>query len=316
MQALRDVGRVLWETIDDFFRDGCPRMAAAISYYSIFAIPGVLGLLALAAREFVGPTEIQDVVSEQVQTFVGVESARQVVEVVEGAVDPSLAGPAALIGLVALVFGTTGAFGEVQSALNIAWGVQRDPRRGDVRGFFLKRGISLLMIAAVGGLLLLSIMASTAIAFMRSYFMETLPPALQSVGLPIADLVISFLAVSLLVTIMLRYVPDAVVSLRDAAIGGLFTGALFTVGKLLIGYYLVRSEPGNVFGAAGSLAVALLWIYYSSIILLLGAEVTEVWACRKGDPVVPEKGAVSVRKQIVYADGPEEGKEVEAPAGA
>jgi membrane protein len=314
MEGLRSVGRVLWETVTDFFGDGCPRMAAAISYYSIFAIPGVLGLLALAAREFIGPTEIQQVVSEQVETFVGVESATQVVDVVQGAVDPSLTGPAALIGLIALIFGATGAFGELQSALNIAWGVQRDPRRSDVKGFFLKRGMSLLMIAALGALLILSILASTAITVMRSYFMETLPPSLQSLGLPIADLGISLLAVSLCITLILRYVPDAVVSWRDAVVGGLFTGSLFTIGKLLIGYYLARSDPGNVFGAAGSLAVALLWVYYSSIILLLGAEFTEVWACRKGDPVVPREGAVRVRKQVVYAEGAEEGREVEATA--
>src|SRR5688572_1664375 len=126
MEKLRSVGRVLWETINNFFRDGCPRMAAAISYYSIFAVPAVLGLLALAARELVGPMEIQEIISAQVETFIGVESATQVVDVVQGAVDPSLTGPAALIGLVALIFGATGAFGELQNALNMAWGVQRD----------------------------------------------------------------------------------------------------------------------------------------------------------------------------------------------
>ena len=122
MDELRTIGRVLWGTIQEFFGDGCPRMAAAISYYSIFAIPAVLGLLALAAQEFVGPQEIQAAISNQIETLVGVESATQVVDVVQGAVDPSLTGPAALIGLVALIFGATGAFGEMQSALNIAWG--------------------------------------------------------------------------------------------------------------------------------------------------------------------------------------------------
>jgi membrane protein len=116
------------------------------------------------------------------------------------------------------------------------------------------------------------------------------------------------------VTIILRYVPDATVLWRDAAMGGLFTGALFTAGKLLIGYYLARTDPGNAFGAAGSLAVALRWVYYSAIILLLGAEFTEVWACRNGDPVEPERGALRVRKQIVYAEGSEEGREVQPAA--
>ena len=314
MEKLRVVGRVLWETVDEFFRDGCPRMAASISYYSIFAMPAVLGLLALAAREIVGPTEIRQIVSEQVQAFVGVQSAAQVVEVVQGAVDPDLTGPAALIGLLALLFGATGAFGELQSAINTAWGVQRDPRQGDVRGFLLRRAMALIMIAALGILIVLSILSSTAISVMRSFFMDALPPSLQSTGIPIADLALSLVTVSLLVALIFRFVPDAIVTWRDALVGGLFTGTLFTIGKLLIGYYLASSEPGNVFGAAGSLAVALLWIYYTAIIFLLGAEFTEVWACRNGDPVVPHPGAVSVRKQVVYAEGRDEGREVEAPA--
>jgi membrane protein len=289
-------------------------MAAAISYYSIFAMPAVLGLLALAAREIVGPTEIREVVAEQVEAFVGVESAAQVVQVVEGAVDPGLTGPAAVIGLLALVFGATGAFGELQSALNIAWGVQRDPRQGDVRGFLLRRAMALIMISALGVLLILSILSSTAISVMRSFFMDALPPSLQSTGIPIADLALSLVTVSLLVALIFRFVPDAIVSWRDALVGGVFTGVLFTIGKLVIGYYLARSDPGNVFGAAGSLAVALLWIYYTSIIFLLGAQFTEVWACRKGDPIVPHAGAVSVRKQVVYAEGRDEGREVEPPA--
>jgi membrane protein len=307
----KSLGRILWDSVNEFFRDGCPRMAAALSYYTIFAIPALLGLFALLASELAAPGQIREVMSRQVQSLVGVESASQVIDVVEGAVDPNLTGPIAVVGLLALIFGATGAFAELQSALNLAWGVQRDPRVGDVKGFLLKRAVSLIMIGALGALLLVSIGASTAIAVLQAFFMDALPTELRSISIPIADLVVSLVAVSALVTLILRYVPDAFVTWRDAAVGGLFTGTLFTIGKLLIGYYLARSEPGSVFGAAGSLAVALLWIYYSSIILLLGAEFTEVWACRNGDPVVPQPGAVSVRKQIVYAEGAEEGEEVQ-----
>jgi membrane protein len=123
---------------------------------------------------------------------------------------------------------------------------------------------------------------------------------------------ISLASVSLLAALVLRYVPDAVVRWRDALVGGAFTGVLFTVGKLLIGYYLGRRDLNSVYGAAGSLAIALLWVYYSSIILLLGAEFTEMWSCRKGDAVVPQRGAVRVRRQVVYAEGRDEGEEVGA----
>jgi len=300
VQGIRSVGRALWTAANDFFRDGGPRMAAALSYYSIFAMPALLGLVALTASEFVSVDQIRDVVSRQVRTVVGVESASQIVDVVQGAVNLELTGPGAVIGILALIFGATGAFNELQNALNMVWGVQRDPRRGDVRLFLLKRAVSLVMIAALGVLLLLSIMTSAAISVFRAHFMDSLPVSLRGLDVPIADLAISLLAVSVIVTLMLQLVPDAVVRWRDAAVGGLFTGVLFTFGKLLIGYYLARSDPGSVFGAAGSLAVALLWIYYSSIILLLGAEFTEAWACRNGAPVVPGQGAVRVRKHVVY----------------
>jgi membrane protein len=303
---------VLWTSVNEFFGDGCPRMAAALSYYSIFAMPALLGLLGLAASEFVSSTDIRDAVSRQVQALVGVESASQIVDVVERIADPSITGPAAFLGLLALAFGATGAFNELQSALNIAWGVERDPRQGDVRRFLFKRAMSLIMIAALGVLLLVSSVTSAALTLLRSYFSQALPLSWRSADLPIADLAVSLVAVSILVTLILQLVPDAVVRWRDAALGGLFTGVLFTVGKLLIGYYLVRSDPSSVFGAAGSLAVALLWIYYSSIILLLGAEFTEAWARRYGAPVVPARGAVSVRKEVLYPERAQDTRKVGA----
>jgi membrane protein len=290
-------------------------MAAALSYYSIFAMPALLGLIALVASEFAGPEEIRDTISEQVRTYVGVESASQIVDVVEDAVSPDFTGPAALLGLLALILGATGAFGELQNALNAVWGVQRDPRRSNVRAFLIKRGVSLIMMGAFGLLLLVSIVASVAISLIRTLVRDSASPWMLGVSLPVADLAISLVAVSVLFTLILRWVPDAVVRWQDAAVGGAFTGLLFTAGKMLIGYYLARTEPGNVYGAAGSLAIALLWVYYSAIILLLGAEFTEVWACRRGAPTVPERGAVSVRKQVVYAEGRDEGRElVEAEA--
>lgn len=309
IDRLRAAGRFVVEMVGNFLADGCPRMAAALSYYSIFAMPPLLGLLALAASQFVGPQELRALISQQVETFVGVDGVARIVTVVQEAVAPEMTGPAALLGLLALVFGATGAFVQLQNALNTAWGVQPDPRRGDVRTFLVKRGVSLLMIGAFGLLLLLSLVASTAISLFRG-FLEGMPDWVRGWGLPAADLTVSLIAVASLFTLILRYVPDAVVQWRDAIAGGIFTGVLFTVGKLLIGYYLARSQPGNVYGAAGSLAVALLWIYYSSIILLLGAEFTEAWACRHGKPVVPQRGAVRVRQQVVYAEGRDEGRDV------
>jgi membrane protein len=285
-------------------------MAAALSYYSVFAMPAMLGILALVANHFIKPGELRRIVSDQITAFVGVESASRIVTVVENAVRPEFAGPAAVVGAVALLFGATAAFSNLQDALNTAWGVQPDPKRSDVTTFLIKRAISLVMIGALGLLLLVSVVASTVFSALQNLFTGVVPGWLRSPMLVVADVAVSFTAVSVLASLVLRTVPDAVVRWRDALVGGVFTGALFTVGKMLIGYYLGQRDLDNVYGAAGSLAIALLWVYYSSNILLLGAEFTEAWACRRGEPVVPQRGAVRVKRQVVYAEGSDEGQEV------
>jgi len=307
---LRAVAHFVRDMIQEFVGDDCPRMAAALSYYSVFAMPAVLGLLALLANHFVGPGELRGVVSGQITALVGVESAARIVTIVENAVRPDFGGPAAVIGLIVLLFGATAAFASLQDALNTAWGVQPDPKRGDVRTFLVKRAVSLAMIGALGVFLVASMLVSAALSAFQGFFGSVAPAWLRSPVLRIADVGISLAVLSLLAASTLRWVPDAFVRWRHALVGGLFTGALFTGGKLLIGYYLGRRDLNSVYGAAGSLAMALLWIYYSSMIFLLGAEFTQVWACRAGEPVVPQRGAVRVKRQIVYAEGEDEGTDI------
>jgi membrane protein len=307
---IRAVGRFVWQVLQEFVGDDCPRMAAALSYYSVFAMPAMLGLLALAANHFVGPGELRGVISRQITALVGVESAGRVVTIVENAVRPDFGGPAAVVGILALLFGATAAFASLQDALNTAWGVQPDPKRGDVRTFLAKRAVSLAMIGALGVLLVASLLVSAVLSAFQGLFSSLAPAWLRSPVLRVADVGVSFAVLGLLAAVILRWVPDAVVRWRHALVGGLFTGALFTVGKLLIGYYLGRRDLNSVYGAAGSLAMALLWIYYSSMIFLLGAEFTQVWACRTGEPVVPQRGAVRVKRQVIYAEGEDQGAEI------
>ena len=297
-ERVKSTARLLWRVLEEFVGDGCPRMAAALSYYSIFALPPLIGLLALVTSRFVRPGDIRDVISRQVQAIVGVQSATEIVDVIEGVVRPEITGPAAVLGILALVFAATGAFAQLQAALNAAWGVQHDPRRGEVRVFLVKRAVSILMIGVFAFLLLLSLVASTFISYVRGVLAGITPWWASGWGLPVTELAISLLAIVSLFTIILRYVPDAVVKWRDAIVGGLFTGGLFTVGKVLIGFHLARSDPGSVYGAAGSLAIGLVWVYYSSMILLLGAEFTQVWATRGGEEVVPQRGSVLVHREL------------------
>ena len=310
--SLRSAGTFTWDLLQEFMADDCPRMAAALSYYSVFAMPAMLGILALVASQVIPPDDLHRVLSSQLTAVVGYESAAHIVDVVSDAVRPEFGGPLAIAGVVALLFGATAAFTSLQGALNAAWGVRPDPKRSDVSTFLIKRLVSLVMILALGLLVMASALTSGILANVQGYFAQFVPSWMRSPLLRAADLVLSFGLISLLVALVLRLVPDAVVRWRDALVGGVFTGVLFTIGKLLIGYYLTSRDLNSVYGAAGSLAVALLWIYYSAMMFLFGAEFTQLWAARRNEPLVPERGAVAVRRQIVYAEGLDAGKEVEA----
>lgn len=296
--SVRAVGRMAWEVITGFVAHDCPRMAAAISYYTIFAMPPLLALLALLNGKFMTPAQLQTLVSQQVTSLVGVQSAAQIVQVVKEVSQPNLSGFVAILGMVALLFAATSAFVQLQAALNTAWGVAPDPRRNDVHTFLIKRAVSIVMILGVGVLILFLVTVSTVLSAFHGAIEIHASRRLATGALPLADALTSLAVVTVLFTIILRYVPDAMIRWRDALVGGLFTGILFTAGKLAIAYYLGRSDLASVYGAAGSLAVALFWVYYSAAILLLGAEFTRVWACRGGAPVEPQRGAVCVEWRV------------------
>lgn len=291
-------GRLAWEVLTGFVRDECPLMAAAISYYTVFAMPPLLALLALLAGRILAPAELQTLLFDQVTALAGARSAGQIIEVVQTVSRPDLSGPTAVLGLVVVTFGATSAFVQLQRAMNRAWGVAPDPRRGDVHTFMVKRAVSLFMIMVMGVVMLFLVTVSTLLSVFHDAIAYYAPPALATGALPVADAITSLVVISGLLAAMLRNMPDAAIPWRDAIAGGVFTGVLFTAGKLAIGYYLGRSGLASVYGAAGSLAVALLWVYYSAAILLLGAEFTRVWSCRHGASVAPKRGAVRVEWRV------------------
>jgi membrane protein len=294
---IRTPGHLIWQTLSEFVSDGCGSMAAALSYYTIFSLSPLLVLLMLIVGTFTEPVTLHDLLSTQIGALLGPRGAQQILELLRNAARPEITSVAAVLGALALVFGATTAFANLQGALNAAWGVAPNPYRGDVRNFLLKRVISLTMVLVIGFLLVVSLVMSALLAGFGHVLSAVFVPTVSATVMRAVELGISFMVVSLMFAALFKYVPDAVVRSRHALIGGALTGVLFTVGKAAFGYYIGRSDAGNVFGAAGSLAVALLWLNYTAIILLLGAEFTQVWATRKGAPIYPERGAVRVVRQ-------------------
>ncbi len=281
--------------MQSFLQDGCPRMAAALSYYTIFSLAPLLVLIVLLTGTVVRTGAVEELLQGQLSGLLGPAGTEQVQTMIRNVERPGAGRPiATALGTVVFLFGATAAFAQLQAALNTAWKVEPDPTHGDIRNFLLKRVLSFAMILGVGFLLLVLLVISALLAAFTDALTRIAPVGLSGPLLQAINAGVSLVVTALLFAAMFKTLPDAIVGWRDATVGALVSALLFVGGKFLIGLYLGRSDPGSVFGAAGSLAVVLVWIYYTSMILLLGAEFTMVWAASRGTPIKPKPGAVRV----------------------
>lgn len=283
----------------DFNEDECSVRAAALAYYTVFALPPLLILLTMVVGVFWDPAEVQQSLERQFSTLVGDEGGRAIRDMLAHAKRPGTGIIAGSLGVIALLFGAIGAFMQLQAALNRAWEVKPDPGKGGVRQFIAKRILSAGMILAVAFLLVVSLAASAVVSALGARMAFMPAPALHA-----ADVTLSFAVITVMFAAIFRILPDAEVAWRDVWVGALVTSCLFVAGKFAIGLYLGRSAPGDAFGAAGALAVILVWIYYAGMIVLFGAEFTQAWAERKGVKAPPEHGAARVeRVDLVRSTG-------------
>jgi membrane protein len=280
----------------DFNEDECSVRAAALAYYTVFALPPLLILLTIVVGAFWDPVEVQRSLETQFSTLVGDDGGRAIREMLTHAKSPGTGPIASMLGVVALLFGALGAFMQLQGALNKAWEVKPDPTKGGVRQFIAKRILSAGMVLAVAFLLMVSLAVSALLSSLGSRLAFVPEPALHAV-----DVTLSLGVLTAMFATIFRYLPDAEIEWRDVWVGALFTSMLFVVGKFAIGLYLGRSAPGDAFGAASALAVILVWIYYAGMIVLFGAEFTQAWAERRGARKKPESGAMHVEQHEVVS---------------
>ncbi len=286
-------------SVRDFIDDDCPTMAAALSYYTIFSLPPLLVLLLMLLGAVLDPQDVQGTVETQIGGLMGPQGGDQVRDIIANAERPGASNVlTTILGLAALIIGATGVFGQLQAALNKAWEVAPDPEQGGLKSFALKRVFSLGMVLALAFVLLVSLVLSAMLSGFGDSLGRFLPEGLSGPLLEAVNSAISFAVITLLFAAIFKILPDATIAWRDVWVGAAVTALLFTLGKFLLGLYLGRSDPGQAFGAAGALALMLVWIYYSSMIVLLGAEFTQTWAKRRGSGIAPEKGAVRVVKEI------------------
>jgi membrane protein len=241
-----------------------------------------------------GNDATRDEIARQVGALAGEDSAEMVGQVLESAARPDLSKIAGVVGIVTLLFGATAVFGQLQQSLNTIWEVK--PKPGQVvRSFLRKRLLSLGLVVAIGFLLLVSLVLSTAVSSLGAYLqrVSSFPAGL----LGLFDFLLSLLVITALFMLVFRTLPDAKLSWRNVAFGAAVTALLFAVGKELIGLYVGRASVASAYGVAGSLVLLLLWVYYSAMLLLLGACFTRVWSRRQRPAGVrPEPGAQNVER--------------------
>jgi membrane protein len=286
---LRAAGRILRDTALRWWKSEAPSQGAALAFYTLFSLAPVLLIAIAIASVVVGEEVARQEIERQFRILMGEDSARLAAEVMRQAADSDDRFGAGVFGLGALLVGATTVFNQLQEALNDAWGVRPQPGHW-LRSFLRKRLLSFGIVLAVGFVLVVSLAVSAAIASAGDLLGRWLGIGAALVAL--LNFAFFFLLLTLLFALIFRIVPDARIPWRDAFVGGLFTALAIAIGKLGIDRYLGESTVASVYGVAGSVVILLVWIYYSSMILLLGAAFTRVYSQpRRPAGVEPEPGA-------------------------
>jgi membrane protein len=291
-------------TFQEWGEDKATRLAAALAYYAVFSVPPLLLLILVVLGRVVGAeyteTEIQSRLLDQFSGLIGAEGSEVLATVIENASRPGEGFFAGIAGIATLLFGAAGFFTQLQDAMNTIWEVTPDPDRG-IGQKIKERLFSFSLVAGLGLLLLVSLVVSAGLSALNEFLTSLLPEA--QLLMQVVNFVVSLAIVVLLFAAVYKVIPDVKIAWRDVWVGAIVTGLLFTLGKQAIGLYLGQSSTASSYGAAGSLVVFLLWVYYSAAIFFLGAEFTQVYANRYGSRLVPEEGAQPVTEEMRAEQG-------------
>ncbi len=277
------------QTFKEWNEDKAPRLAAALSYYTVFSLAPLL-VLVIAITSFIigNNVDIRNEIMRHLHGLVGPQGAEIVSTLIERNSQPGSGILATIIGIVTLLLGATGVFGQLQDALNTIWEVKPKAGRG-ILGMLKDRFLSFTMVLGTSFLLLVSLVISTALAFLNQFFTDWLGGL--GVLAQMINIIVSIGVVTVIFAMIFKFLPDVKIRWADVWIGSLFTAVLFTIGRILLSIYLGNSATTSAYGAAGSLVVLLLWVYYSSQILFFGAEFTQVYARMYGSRILPTPNA-------------------------
>ncbi|HEY0899429.1 MAG TPA: YihY/virulence factor BrkB family protein [Sphingobacteriaceae bacterium] len=291
--TLKSIGDLFKDTGKNFVRDEIPKQSAALAYYTIFSLGPMLIVIIFLAGVFWSQSAVEGRIFGQIRDLVGDKAALQIQEIIKSAAVSANSTLAGVIGLLTLLIGATTIFAEIQNSINSIWRLKVKAKKGWLK-MLKNRFISFSLVVSLGFLLLVSLMINGLVEGLMDRLKELFPQG-TVILLYVLNLVITLLVTSALFAIIFKVLPDAIIRWRDVMVGAIFTAILFMIGKLAITLYIGQSSVASSFGAASSLVVLLLWVYYSSIILYFGAEFTKMYAIKFGAAIKPAKYAVIVQ---------------------
>jgi membrane protein len=294
----------LWKVLKQSFRgfsdDKVMKLSASLAYYTVFSMGPLLIVIIYLCSLFFGREAIEGSIYGQIQSFVGSDTAKQLQDIIKNASVGDKGKVAAIIGVITLLIGATSVFAEIQDSINSVWGIKPKPKKSWLK-MLINRLLSFSVIVSLGFLLLVSLGVSYLVEALSKSLSRAFPDV-TVVVFYIINLLLSFAVIGTLFAVIFKVLPDAKIKWRDVIAGAIATALLFMLGKFAISFYIGQSDVGSTYGAAGSLVVLLVWVYYSSIILYFGAEFTKAYAVEFGSAIHPNDYAV-ITRQVEVEEG-------------
>jgi membrane protein len=289
---VKNSGNLIIASINAFLEDRALTMSAALAYYTVFAMAPLLIMLISLASLFYGEDAINRKLFQEINGLVGNQAALQIQDILRKISLENNSTIAVILGVITLFIGATGVFVEMQDSINQIWRVKAKPEKG-WKQLLINRVLSFSMIISLGFLLIASLIINGLILALSDQLTQYFPH-LTIVVINVFNVGLTFIIISALFSVIFKFLPDVEIGWKDVRIGAFFTATLFIVGKFLIGIYIEKVGPGSAYGAAGSIIVILVWVYYTAAILYFGAEFTQVYSERYGGKIKPASYAVHI----------------------
>ncbi len=293
---LKDIWKMVLCTFSDFSTYKITTLSAALAYYTIFALAPMLIIIIWLCGLFLGRDAIEGQMFNEIKSFVGPGAATQVQEIIKNATLSKANVIASVVGIISLIIAATGIFTQIQDSINFIWQLKSKPKTG-IWKLVINRLLSFSMLITLGFLLLVSLFINTIMDAFSARLVQMFPGIAVTI-VYVINVTLTFLVISLLFGGIFKVLPDAKIEWRDVRAGSVTTSILFMIGKFLITYYMTKAKVDSSYGAAGSIIIILLWVYYSSIILYFGAAFTKEYASYKGRHIYPNDYAVFIQEVV------------------